>query len=113
MTFDYRPVDKPKHRRLKPTTKQRGRISPEVYQAAYERSGGRCERCHKAGSQEYGTLQCAHLVRRWKLDETTENDVAMLCGPSVNSGTCHHWVDYTREGREWAEQLRKKFYDGT
>lgn len=113
MTYEFRPVPKPTTRRFKPTTKQRGRISPEVYQMAYERSNGCCERCGKVGSHEYGTLQCAHLVRRWKLDETTENDVAMLCGPSVNSGTCHHWVDYTREGRQWAEQLRQKFYDGS
>lgn len=113
MALPFNPVQKPKRRRHKPTAKQRGRISPEVYRAAYERAGGCCERCKKPGSPEYGTLQCAHLVRRWKLSETTVNDVAMLCGPSVNSGTCHNWVDYTREGRQWAAQLRQKFYDGT
>ncbi|MDK8182078.1 hypothetical protein [Paenibacillus sp. UMB4589-SE434] len=111
MTLPFNPQPKTKTRRFKPTTKMRGRISPEVYQAAYERSGGCCERCGKAGSPEYGTLQCAHLVRRWKLDETTVNDVAMLCGPSVNTGTCHNWIDYTREGRLWAQNYRKQLYD--
>lgn len=111
MTLPFNPQPKPKTRRFKPTTKMRGRISPEVYQVAYERSGGCCERCGKAGSQEYGTLQCAHLVRRWKLDETTANDVAMLCGPSVNTGTCHNWIDYTKEGRMWAEEFRKQLYE--
>lgn len=110
MTLPFNPVPKPKTRRLKPTTKQRGRISPEAYQVAYDRAGGRCERCGKPGSQEYGSLQCAHLVRRWKLDKTTANDVAMLCGPSVNTGTCHNWIDYTREGRKWAERYRERLY---
>lgn len=57
-------------------------------------------------------LQCAHLIRRWKLQETTANDVAFLCGPSVNSGTCHWWVDYTRAGKEWAEAYRERLYGG-
>jgi hypothetical protein len=104
--FEFRPVPKPNYRRRKPTTKMRGRISPAVYQAAWERSGGVCERCGRSEG-----LQCAHLVRRWKLPETTANDVAMLCGPSVDSGTCHNWVDYTREGREWAEEYRNHLYE--
>lgn len=107
--FRSNPVPKPKHKRNKPTAKQRGAISSEVYQAALERSGGRCERC---GSTE--GLQCAHLVRRWKIEgRTTVNDVAMLCGPSVNSGTCHHYVDYTAEGKEWAKELRQEQYERT
>lgn len=106
-----RAVPKPKHSRNKPTAKMRGRITPAVYYAAYERSGGCCERCGKYGNPDYGTLQCAHLVRRWKLDQTTVNDVAMLCGPSVNTGTCHNWVDCTREGRVWAEDFRQRLYD--
>lgn len=110
MMFEYNPVPKPKSRRNKPTSKMRGRISPEVYAGAMERSGGRCERCDKPGSQEYGTLQCAHLIRRWKLPETTVNDVAMLCGPSVNTGTCHNWIDYTAVGKEWAVNYREQLY---
>lgn len=111
MNFGYNPVPKPTSRRLKPTTKQRGRITPEVYQGAWERSGGRCERCGKPGRQENGTLQCAHLIRRRKIEVgTTVNDVAMLCGPSVNTGTCHNWIDYTKAGREWAEEYRLTLY---
>ncbi len=99
---DFNPAPKPQHKRAKKTAKERGRIKPEVYAKAAARAAGRCERCGRGDL----ILQCAHLVRRWKLDETTERDVMMLCGPSVNSGTCHWWVDYTREGREWAEQKR-------
>lgn len=103
----FNPVPKPSYRRRKPTSKMRGRIKPEVYQSALERSGGRCERCGKVGE-----LQAAHLIRRWKIEgETTVNDIAMLCGPSVNTGTCHNWIDYTSEGREWAEEYRRKLYE--
>lgn len=101
------PVPKPSHRRRKPTSKMRGRITPEVYNKALERSGGRCERCGIAGY-----LEAAHLIRRWKIEErTTANDIAMLCGPVVNTGTCHNWVDYTRKGREWAAAYREQLYE--
>ncbi|WP_341348620.1 hypothetical protein [Paenibacillus sp. FSL H3-0469] len=106
VSFGFHPVPKPKHKRNKPTAKQRGAISKEVYAAALERSGGCCEQC---GSTK--GLQCAHLLRRWQIEgETTVNDVAMLCGPSVNSGTCHHYVDYTAGGKQWAINKREEFY---
>ncbi|NWL87586.1 HNH endonuclease [Paenibacillus sp. 79R4] len=106
MNFEYNPVSKPSYRRRKPTSKMRGRITPDVYQTALERSGGRCERCNKTGY-----LEAAHLVRRWKIEgSTTANDIAMLCGPAVNTGTCHNWVDYTAEGRAWAEEYRQQLY---
>ncbi len=60
MEFGFNPAPKPRRRRLKPTTKMRGRITPEVYNAALERSQGLCERCGKSGY-----LEAAHLIRRW------------------------------------------------
>lgn len=105
-TFEFRPCPKPDFKREKPTAKQRGATSKAVYAAALARSGGRCERCGCVGE-----LQCAHLIRRRLIkDKTTVNDVAMLCGPSVNTGTCHNWVDYTEEGREWGKAKRDYFY---
>ena len=107
MDFGFNPVSKPSYRRRKPTSKMRGRITTDVYNAAYERSGGRCERCGKTEG-----LQAAHLIRRWKIEsQTTANDIAILCGPSVNTGTCHNWVDYTREGRDWAAEYRSQLYE--
>jgi hypothetical protein len=105
--FQLNAVPKPQHKRVKPTAKQRGNIKPSVRSKAKERANGHCEMCGVHESQIWG-LQCAHLVRRWKLAETTENDVAMLCGPSVNTGTCHNKVDYTTEGRKWALQYHMK-----
>ncbi|MEK3718917.1 hypothetical protein [Paenibacillus sp. FSL R7-0333] len=104
--FGFHPVKKPKHKRNSPTAKQRGKITTEVYEAALERSGGYCERCGRSGQ-----LQCAHLVRRWNIEvSTTVNDVAMLCGPSVNTGTCHNFVDYTAEGKQWGIDYRERLY---
>lgn len=106
------------HNRNKPRLRDRGRVHLEVYDAAYARSGGRCERCKWADGtfDPTGTrwkLEAAHAVRRRHLDETTPEDIIMLCGLQVNSGTCHNWVDMTREGRMWAEQFRNQLLRGT
>lgn len=107
VSFGFHPVPKPKYKRNRPTAKQRGAISKDVYAAVLERSGGRCERCGFVRE-----LQCAHLVRRWNIEgKTTVKDVAMLCGPSVNSGTCHHYIDYTAEGKQWAINFRLLLYE--
>jgi len=109
MQFPLRAVPKPNHGRIKPKAKDRGKITKEVYATAWVRSGGHCERCGVLFSYEHPP-ECAHLVRRWKLPETTAEDVAMLCGPSVNSNTCHNDVDYTKSGRAWAEAYRTELY---
>lgn len=99
------------HNRKSPRLRDRGLVKPEVYKKAYERSGGRCERCGwKDGSIDptgaRWKLEAAHAIRRRHLDETTPEDIIMLCGLQVNTGTCHNWVDMTRDGRKWAEQFR-------
>lgn len=100
-------VPKPSHKRNKPTAKQRGQISMKVRREVETRSEGYCECCGKHKNSVWG-LQKAHLIRRWKLNETTAQDIADLCGPSVNTGTCHWWIDNTKEGREWAKVFREK-----
>jgi hypothetical protein len=106
-SFPLRQSPKPSFKRNKPTAKQRGSISPSVRLKAKVRANSHCEMCGRHERQVWG-LQCAHLVRRWKLTETTEHDVAMLCGPSVNTGTCHNKIDYTAEGRKWALDYHMK-----
>lgn len=116
---EWCPVPKPEHKRGSKTAKQRGEITPEVYQAAWERSSGRCERCRKSLhvliAQTGGRtdrMEAAHAQRRHNYGQegVQEWDVLILCGPQVNSGTCHHWIDSTREGMDWAiarsEELR-------
>lgn len=108
------PCPKPSHKRSKKTAKQRGVISPSVAAKVDARANGRCEWCgwqrgnYDPTDRKMG-LQRAHLVRRWNVDvETTEMELAKLCGPSVNSGTCHWKVDFTTQGRAWAEEFRGK-----
>lgn len=72
-----------------------------------------CERCEKSVAYAFET---AHLDRAGQGGAGDEpwNGV-VLCGPSTNTGTCHHWVDSTREGREWRKKKRKeliKYYRG-
>jgi len=109
MQFPLRPVPKPNFGRSKPTAKERGKITKDVYAKASARAGGRCECCKEPFGWDR-PAECAHLVRRWKLPETTDKDVAMLCGPAVNTGTCHNAIDYTAAGRKWAEDFRLELY---
>lgn len=116
IAFGYNPVPKPSYKRVKPTAKQRGAIPAKASQEAAERAQGACEWCkwvngsYEPTGRKWG-LQRAHLIRRWKLDETTGKDIAMLCGPSTNTGTCHWKVDHTREGREWANKYHKQLHE--
>lgn len=104
------------HKRIKPKSKQRGSITTKVAALVDARADGRCEWCGwQAGNfdptgRKWG-LQRAHLTRRWNIEgRTTECDVAALCGPSVNTGTCHWKVDFTAEGREWAKSYSERLY---
>lgn len=71
-----------------------------------------CECCGK--TQAYA-FERAHLV---KASQGGRGDhpafIALLCGPSVNTGTCHNWADYTAAGREWRikkHQELKRYYE--
>lgn len=106
---EFLPVPKPKFKRIKKTARQRGEVTKAIYNEAWMRSGGRCERCGK-GEYEVWTLDAAHVERRWRSsqDGIGPEDILILCGPSVQSGTCHHWADYNREGREWLLHKREE-----
>lgn len=109
--FQLNAVPKPQFKRNKPTAKQRGYISPSVRQKVNERAGDKCERCYKNRNAVW-TLEQAHLTRRWQIEgKTTEYDLALLCGPSTQSGTCHHWADSTREGREWLSNFKNRLLE--
>ncbi|MFD1990062.1 hypothetical protein ACFSGI_08830 [Paenibacillus nicotianae] len=96
---NFRPVPKPKHKRLKPTARERGAVSKEVYATIMEREHECCGRCYSGHN-----LQAAHLERRWKLQLTTYKDVCILCHD------CHYWADNTAEGREWLKAKRDALY---
>lgn len=105
------PKINPNHRRRVP--KNRTRITQEVRREVYERSEGKCERCGR--TQAYA-FEFAHLIQASQLGRGDDPaNIVFLCGPSVNSGTCHNFADYTAKGREWRMQKRKEliqYYEG-
>lgn len=102
--FGFHPVPKPKYDRRSRTQAQETRITAKVTKEAYRRASGsgyvRCEhcgcsrpkfrfeRCHMNNASQRGTGRAP-----W--------NILVLCGPSNQVGTCHHWADTTVEGRDW------------
>lgn len=104
-----RAVPKPRAKRRVPKRKNVTRITQAVRKEVESRSGRRCERCGRSRAYAF---EMAHLIRASQGGRGDDPaNVVLLCGPSVNSGTCHHFADYTKEGREWRMQKRKELMD--
>lgn len=100
---DFSPVPKPIKRKKKTP---KSKITQSARQEVYKRSGGKCERCGR--TQAYA-FEVAHLVQASKQGRGDDpENLALLCGPSVNSGTCHNFADYTTKGKEWRMNKRKE-----
>jgi hypothetical protein len=105
------PCPKPKHKRRTKTRKERGRVTNRAAAEVIERAGGKCEMCKLPpviGSHR-DRMEIAHIENR---SQGGRGDVPWnllhVCGPSVNSGTCHHFIDYTKEGREKAREISRE-----
>lgn len=97
--------------RVQPTQRQMGEINAKVRKQVNDRSMNRCERCHKHKLSVW-TLEQAHIDSRVRIThKTTANDLARLCGPSTESGTCHHWVESTQEGKSWMKAFQSKLLE--
>lgn len=101
------PKINPNHKRRVPKRGTRTRITQKARSEVYKRVGYRhCERCGR--SQAYA-FEVAHLQQASQLGSGNDPaNLVLLCGPSVNSGTCHWWIDSTKEGRAWAMEKRKE-----
>ena len=100
------------NKRQKPTQRMMGEIRPKVRKKVNERSDGYCEGCgrHKLNCW---TLENAHIDGRGVIDHMTEDtDLLRLCGPSTQSGTCHHYVTVSREGRQYMQDQRERLLKG-
>lgn len=79
-----------------------------AYEAAADRDGGRCVRCHHVGD-----LQMDHRQNRSQMGRTIVENLQQLCGPTGPNGGCHLWVtdhpeEASREGWNvpgWADPL--------
>lgn len=105
------PVPKPKFKRRCPKQGNKSKITAKVREEVLRRSEGLCERC---GTCQSWGMEMAHLLSAGQGGSGSEPwNVVLLCGPSVNTGTCHNFADYTKAGREWRKQRQgelKKYY---
>lgn len=107
-----RPVPKPQHKRRKPKRGQLSRITKQVRDEVLRRSEGKCERCGRTSAYAFEMSHLQQASQGGRGDEPW--NIALLCGPSVNTGTCHNFADYTAAGREWRMAKRKeliKYYE--
>ena len=99
-------VPKPNHKRRVPKRRSKTRITQAVREEVLERSEGKCERC---GITRAYAFEMAHLINASQGGSGNDPaNVILLCGPSVNTGTCHNFADYTATGREWRLNKHKE-----
>lgn len=102
-----RPVPKPRHKRRVP--KNKSKITQKVRREVIRRSEGKCECCGRSRAYAF---EMAHLKQASQGGRgDVPYNIALLCGPSVNSGTCHNFADYTAKGREWRLAKRKELIE--
>lgn len=98
-----RPVPKPAKRKRKPN---KSIITNKARQEVYRRADGKCERCGRTRAYAF---EVAHLIQASQGGRGDDPaNLALLCGPSTNTGTCHNFADYTASGREWRFQKQKE-----
>lgn len=99
-------VPKPKHKRKSPKRSAITKIAEKVRKEVLERSEGKCERCNRTSAYAF---EMAHLIQASQGGRGDDPaNVVLLCGPSVNTGTCHNFADYTAKGKEWRMRKRKE-----
>jgi 5-methylcytosine-specific restriction endonuclease McrA len=98
------PSPKPIHKRRAPKRGNKTKITPKVREEVLRRSEGKCERCGRSRAYAF---EMSHLVQASHGGSGSDPaNIVLLCGPSVNTGTCHSFADSTREGREWRMKKR-------
>lgn len=104
--FTYNPVPKKcKHKRRTPKRKERGRIKPAVYQKVFARDNGQCVICGTTRG-----LEAHHVRYRSQGGTGEEHNLALVCGPSTQSGTCHYKAHSNKEVRQQLEDYMRGLY---
>jgi len=97
------------HKRKSSKRKDVTRITQKARDEVIQRSEGKCERCGRTSAYAF---EISHLVQASQGGRGDDpSNLALLCGPSVNTGTCHNFADYTAKGKEWRMQKRKELID--
>ncbi|MEK3788776.1 hypothetical protein [Paenibacillus sp. FSL K6-1230] len=112
MIYGFNPAPKPAHKRNR---KKKGNhtaitaaVREEVDRRASEHLGYlTCERCGRSRPAMW--FEKAHLINASQYGSGSEPwNIANLCGPRSETGTCHQWVDDTAAGRDWKLQKRNE-----
>ncbi|MEC0234041.1 hypothetical protein P4H71_06815 [Paenibacillus kribbensis] len=115
MIYGYNPAPKPAHKRGR---KKRGNhtaitsaVREEVDRRASEHTGYVvCERC--GVSRPALWFEKAHLINASQYGSGSEPwNIANLCGPRSETGTCHQFADDTAVGREWKLHKRDELIE--
>ncbi|MGW8956646.1 hypothetical protein [Paenibacillus sp. NPDC055715] len=115
MIYGYNPAPKPAYKRGK---KKRGNhtaitaaVRDEVDRRAAEHTGYLiCERC--GASRPALWFEKAHLINASQYGSGGEPwNIANLCGPRTETGTCHQFADDTAAGRMWKLQKRDELIE--
>lgn len=102
-------VPKPNFKRKSPKRSVITKITEKVRREVLERSEGKCERCGRTSAYAF---EMSHLIQASQGGSGSDPaNVVLLCGPSVNTGTCHNFADYTAAGKEWRMEKRKELID--
>lgn len=103
------PKINPNHKRRVPKRRNLTKITQKVRTEVLNRSEGKCERCGRTRAYAF---EMAHLQQASQMGRGDDPaNIVLLCGPSVNSNTCHNFADYTAEGRKWRMRKRKELMD--
>lgn len=103
------PKINPNHRRRVPKRRNVTKITEVVRSEVLSRSKGECERCGRSRSYAF---EMAHLINASQGGSGSDPaNIVLLCGPSVNSKTCHNFADYTAKGREWRLNKREELIE--
>ncbi|MFB0831845.1 HNH endonuclease [Brevibacillus laterosporus] len=103
MFDEVRAVQKPNYKRRTKKRIDQGRITPQVYKEVMERDKGRCVLCGKTT-----WLQAHHIIFRSEGGTGEAHNLALACGPSTQTGTCHWKAHHTKEGRQAFRNYREK-----
>lgn len=107
----YSKQQQTRHTRLKKLRRNVTRITKRVSDEVLDRSGGLCERCGGKQQRAWG-FERAHLVNASAMGSGSEPwNIALLCAPKVETGTCHQWADETSEGKQWKQEYRETLID--
>lgn len=103
------PKVNPNHKRRVPKRGTVSKITQAVRKEVLIRSEGKCERCGRTNAYAFEMAHLEQASSGGRGDDPA--NIALLCGPSVNSGTCHNFADYTAAGRFWRMNKRKELME--